>query len=499
MKLGRSSGLLLHITALPSPYGVGDLGHSAYRFADALEHAGQSWWQVLPIGPAGYGYSPYSGISTFAGAPLLISPELLAEEGLLCTDDLANPPSLLDNAVDYPNALLWKNSLLDRAFARFKSRAYPDDFGSFCRAESYWLHHYAAFATLRHHYNTPWPQWPAVHRMDVAQAVHYARTRQTDLWEAAHFRQYTLHKQWQRLRAYCRNKGIRIIGDMPIYVSHDSADVWAAQDQYHLDAAGNPVFVGGVPPDFFSETGQRWGNPLYRWDIMRQRNFDWWQNRFRRACSLFDLIRLDHFRGFAGYWEIPASEETAVRGRWADGPGAALFDQLKSTDGTLPVIAEDLGVITEDVRMLMHRFNIPGMAVLQFAFDGDKANPHLPHNYHDHLAAYTGTHDNDTLVGWLNSALEEERARACQYLKLTKRNVCWQAIRTMMASGAGLVITPVQDVLGLGSDARMNTPGTVVGNWQWRMRADETDLLLSETGARLQTLTVEHARGPKAL
>ena len=494
MDFDRASGLLLHITSLPSPFGIGDLGPDALRFADALAHAGQRWWQVLPIGPVGYGYSPYSGTSSFAGASLLISPQDLVAEGLLEPGDVAGGRTLPMGAVAYSRVTPWKSSLLSQAFARFRARPRPADFDRFCEAQSYWLDHYAAFSALRLHYGKPWTHWSATHRSNPGQALRFARMQLADHWEAARFKQYIFEKQWQRLRAYCHKRGIRIIGDMPIYVSHDSADVWAAQDQYHLDSTGNPTLVGGVPPDFFSAAGQRWGNPLYRWSVMERRGFDWWQKRFRRALALFDVIRLDHFRGFAGSWEIPASEETAVHGRWVRGPGASLFEHLARTNESLPIVAEDLGVITDDVRELMRQFGFPGMAVLQFAFDSGDTNPYLPHNYKPKVVAYTGTHDNDTLIGWLAGASAPERAFAERYLRLTRGNEHWQSVGALMASSACLVITPVQDVLGLGSAARMNTPGTVGDNWQWRMGPRDLDALLGEAGARLRKLCRRHGR-----
>ena len=474
------------------------MGPAALRFADALARTGQRWWQVLPVGPVGYGFSPYSGTSTFAGASLLISPEHLSAKGLLSRKDLAGSPGFPDDAVDYARVIPWKASLLQTAFERFRTRPRPSDYDDFCRKQSYWLDHYAAFSALRMQYGTPWTQWPAPHRTNLTRAVRYAQTHLAEHWEAARFRQYIFEAQWQRLRAQCRTRDVHIIGDMPIYVAHDSADVWAAQDQFRLDASGAPTVVGGVPPDFFSTTGQRWGNPLYRWDEMERRGFSWWKLRLKRALSLFDVIRLDHFRGFAGYWEIPASEETAVRGRWVPGPGTRLFNHLARIKHPLPFIAEDLGIITDDVRALMHQFALPGMAVLQFAFDSSDSNPYLPHNYQQNLVAYTGTHDNDTMVGWLKAAPESERAFASRYLELAKGAVHWQSVRTLMASKANLVVTPVQDVLGLGTEARMNTPGTVGANWHWRMRPHDLDALVGEAGMHLKALTRQHGRANAA-
>jgi len=496
MMLDRASGLLLHISSLPSPYGIGDLGPVAYRFVDLMVQSKQRWWQVLPVGPVGYGFSPYSGTSSFAGASLFISPELLVENGLLHTDDLLHVPAFPAGTVDYPRVIAWKSALLSKAFERFQKRPQPPDFASFCEKKAYWLDHYAAFYALGLRYGRPWIQWPAVYRSDPLAGFHHARKHLAHQWESARFRQYVFDKQWHRLRAYCHDRGVQLIGDMPIYVSHDSADVWNAQNQFQLDTRGNPVKVGGVPPDFFSATGQRWGNPLYRWDIMEAQGFGWWQDRLRRACELFDIIRLDHFRGFAGYWEIPASEETAVRGRWVKGPGTCLFDQLTRVAPSLPFIAEDLGVITDDVRMLMHTLGVPGMAVLQFAFDGDASNPYLPHNYPEQIVAYTGTHDNDTLMGWLKSTSEVEKGFCKEYLGLSPGQEHWQAIDTLMASRARTIITPIQDILGLDSEARMNTPGTVGDNWRWRMHPKDMDVLQMLLETNLRKLTLKHGREP---
>ena len=496
MELGRSSGLLLHITSLPTPFGIGDLGPSAYRFADALAKARQRWWQVLPIGPTGFGYSPYSGRSTFAGTSLMISPELLASDGLLSRSDLQDAPAFPDDLVDYSRAVAWKSRLLARAFTRFKSRTRPADYDDYCKAQSYWLDHYASFSALRQHYGDAWPNWPSKHRSDMTRALKFARNKLSARWEAVRFEQYAFEKQWQRLRAYCHQHGIRILGDMPIYVAHDSADVWGTQHQFFLDGAGYPTRVGGVPPDFFSETGQRWGNPLYRWDDMAQDDFAWWRDRFRRTCALFDAIRLDHFRGFESYWSIPASSTTAIKGRWVRGPGKALFNSLASVHEALPIIAEDLGVITDEVRALMDAFAIPGMSVLQFAFDSGDANPYLPHNCREYQVAYTGTHDNDTFMGWLSSAPPQQRRFAAQRLNLVPGQEHWNAIRALMRSRAGLVMTPVQDVLGLDTHARMNTPGTIGNNWQWRMQVHDFDALQGAVGERLAHYTKRHGRAP---
>ena len=488
------SGLLLHPTSLPSPYGIGDLGPAAYRFVDALAKAGQRWWQLLPTSPVGYGYSPYSGRSSFAGTRLLISPDLLFQSSLVDAAELKGPESLPTTRVAYPEVIAWKSALLEKAYARFQSQEPPATFEQFCERESYWLEKYAAFRALGDRFGRPWTQWPVAHRTRPARAVEYAKQHLRASFDVTCFAQYIFDQQWCKLREYAHERGVQMVGDLPIYVAHDSSDVWSAQEQFHLDDLGRATLVGGVPPDYFSATGQRWGNPLYRWDVMEQHGFGWWKDRMRRALGLFDVVRLDHFRGFAGYWAIPADEETAVRGQWEQGPGSTLFTSLFNGNDPLPLVAEDLGVITDDVRELMRTLDVPGMAVLQFAFDTDQNNPYLPHNYQESLVAYTGTHDNDTFMGWLKRVPPEERSFAQRYLGLTPGNEHWESINALMASRARAVVTPVQDLLGLGNEARMNTPGTVGGNWEWRMREEDLDLLSGPCGERLGQITEQHHR-----
>ncbi len=509
MDLPRSSGLLLHVTSLPSPFGIGDLGPTAYRFVDLLAGSAQRVWQMLPVVPVAYSYSPYASPSTFAGNPMLISPERLLEAGLLHPDEVAEPPSLPDHAVAFEKVIPYKLTLLERAFERFEAGGDAVDrqaFAQFCKDNADWLDDYALFMALKEiHPDVSWTAWPPpLARRDpdtLARArTHYARAARRHM-----FWQYLFDRQWAALHSYCREKGIAILGDLPIYVAHDSADVWAHPKLFFLDETGNPTVVAGVPPDYFSETGQRWGNPIYRWDVMQDNGFAWWTQRLQKALSLFDTIRLDHFRGFAAYWEVPADEETAINGRWVDAPGTAIFEQLQANLGPLPILAENLGIITDDVVALMKRFDFPGMAVLQFAFGGDADGEHLPHNYPTALVAYTSTHDNDTLVGWWNNdqstlgaeAVARERAYALQYLNLDPddmQDLHWRCIRVLMASSASLVVTPVQDVLGLDSRARMNTPGTVGGNWGWRLLPDQFDHLAGEPAARLRALTQIYGR-----
>ncbi|MDX1546109.1 MAG: 4-alpha-glucanotransferase [Rhodothermales bacterium] len=504
MNLPRSSGVLMHVTSLPSPFGIGDFGPQAYRFADWLAAAGQRVWQVLPLVPVGYGDSPYSSPSTFAGNPLLISPEGLRDDGLLDDADLDARPDFPEAAVDFEAVRAFKYGLLTRAFERFEAQA-PEDarraFDAFRQEHAAWLGDYALFMALReHHGEAAWTDWPAPLVRRDPDALAAARREHAEAARRHAFWQYLFDHQWSALHAYCAERGLRILGDLPIYVAHDSADTWGNPELFFLDDHGRPSVVAGVPPDYFSETGQRWGNPIYRWSVMRERDFRWWTQRLRRALALFDVVRLDHFRGFAAYWEIPAEEETAVHGRWVEAPGEAFFEHLRQTLGGLPLLAEDLGTIDDAVRGLMRRFGLPGMAVLQFAFGGDVTSDYLPHNFRRRLVAYTGTHDNDTFAGWWAretgtqeaEAAARERAFARRYLALGDDDaVHWAAIRALAASVADVAIVPVQDVLGLGSEARMNTPGSDRENWAWRLRPGQ---LTDAHGERLRALTRLYGR-----
>jgi len=495
----RVSGLLLHITSLPSPYGIGDLGSAAYRFADFLTRTNQRLWQVLPLGPVGFGASPYSSTSTFAGNPLLISPEPLLEHGLLTEDDLAPLAALPTDYVDYEQVEAQKLAVLRTAFERFeadRSVVSETALEQFRADQASWLDDYALYAALKEaHDGAPWPDWEApLARRDPdalarARETHDAAVRRHVFW------QYLFHRQWTALQSYCHARGIRLFGDLPIYVAHDSADVWAHQELFHLDEAGQPTVVAGVPPDYFSPEGQLWGNPIYRWDRMADRGYRWWTDRLRRTLERVDLVRLDHFRGFDAYWQVPAEADTAVNGEWVDGPGVPFFETLAEELGELPVVAEDLGVITDSVEALRDELGFPGMAVLQFAFEDDPSNPFLPHNYRRTLVAYPGTHDNNTTVGWWTEDLSDDEARAFarDYLHLddTDAGVHRQALRVLMASVADRVVTPLQDVLGLGAEARMNVPGRPSGNWRWRYTPDQ---LTEEAETMLSTLTRIYGR-----
>jgi len=484
----RSSGLLLHVTSLPSRFGIGDLGPEARRFVDILAETGQTWWQLLPVCPAGLGDSPYASPSSFAGNPLLISSELLAEDGWVTELEIDSYPAYSPGIVDYPSVATYKSKLLKQAFSRFIRQPRVEDFQAFVNREADWLLPYAAFRARKlKHQDKIWTGWPTHDRTSPNK-----ESLNPDLPELQFylFEQFIFDSQWRNLCDYCRKRNVKIMGDLPIYVAHDSADVWASPELFQLDDAGEPLVVAGVPPDFFSNTGQRWGNPIYRWEVMAERGFKWWIHRMKRAWSLYDSVRLDHFRGFAGYWEIPATEETAVHGRWVRGPGQIFFDQLESEFGPLPVIAENLGVITPDVVELMENNSFPGMAVIQFGFDAGMDNPHLPHNYQPNQCVYTGTHDNDTLRGWWDALSGHERAFAGEYLQIeSDENICPKAIERCLASDADLVITPVQDVLGLDGHARMNFPGTAFGNWRWRLSPRQQTELREKFGRWLHDST----------
>ena len=496
--LTRTSGLLCHVTSLPSPYGVGDLGPGAERFVRALAAAGQGVWQVLPLVPTGLGDSPYASPSTFALNPSLVSPERLLADGLLAEADLADAPAFPDDHVDFGAVAPFKERLLAAAFERFEAEGRAElrrAFETFAAREADWLDDYALFVALKEaHDGAPWAEWPAALAAREPDALRTARGVHARRIERARFAQFVLDRKWAAVRAEAERAGVEILGDLPIYVALDSADVWADRALFDLDADGRPTAVAGVPPDYFSETGQRWGNPLYRWETMRDNGFAWWRRRLRRTLALVDRVRLDHFRGFEAYWAVPAEEETAIHGAWVEGPGDALFEAFEAEFGApLPILAEDLGLITDEVRQLMARHDLPGMAVLQFAF-GDPDSDYLPHRYRRRLAAYTGTHDNDTFAGWWeDGASADEAAFATRYLGLdaTTEPAHRAAVCAVWASVADLAVVPVQDVLGLGSEARMNTPGAEAGNWGWRMTPAQLDALpldwlrsLSETYGR---------------
>jgi 4-alpha-glucanotransferase len=473
MKFERSSGLLLHPTSLPGSYGIGEIGPSAKQWIDFLDQAGCGLWQVLPLGPTGYGDSPYQCFSAFAGNPYLISVEALLEEGLLTDADLGDMPEFPEDRVDFGSLIPWKIHILDRAYQRFKEQ--KDQhllslYEAFQETHANWLPDFCLFMALKESYGGgSWVEWPEPVRDRLPAALEQSRQANTEAIERQTFRQFIFFKQWEEIKRYTSEKKILIIGDIPIFVAHDSADVWANPDLFYLDRKGKPTVVAGVPPDYFSETGQLWGNPLYRWDIHKERGYKWWLERFKAVLNLVDIVRLDHFRGFAGYWEIPGEAPTAQIGRWVPGPGADLFQVVRNTLGSLPIIAEDLGVITPDVTQLREQFELPGMKILQFAFVSDAYDPFLPHNYEKNCVVYTGTHDNDTARGWYERVLEEEKHAYRRYFDRDGTNVAWDLIRGVWSSVAVFGLAPMQDFLDLGNEARMNYPGNPSGNWTWRM------------------------------
>jgi 4-alpha-glucanotransferase len=471
----RTSGVLLPIPCLPSGFGIGDLGPCAYRFADYLHAAGQRVWQILPLNPTtpAYQHSPYHGASAFACNPLLISPEHLAAEGLLDRDELPSH-EFPEGRVDYAAVAPEKKRLLDKACAQFKQRKPGEDYARFCAENDAWLDDFTLFTALSTRYpDVMWNRWPHDVQQRHPEALARLRAELGDRLEDLKIVQYFFFRQWVGLRAYCREKGIRIFGDLPIYVPFHSADVWAHPRLFKLDETGSPLAVSGVPPDYFSTGGQLWGHPVYRWDAHRETRYEWWIRRFARNLALFDYVRIDHFRGLVAYWEVPAGEPTAVNGRWLQTPAEDFFNELRHRFVCLPLIAEDLGVITADVRETMQRFGFPGMRVLMFGFSEDPAtNVNAIHNIIENCVVFTGTHDNNTVKGWLESeasALEKRRLGQTIGREPAVDGLHWDMIRLAMMSPARMCITPVQDLLGLGSEARINTPGRWEGNWQWRM------------------------------
>lgn len=468
----RYSGILLHPSSLPSRGGIGDLGPAAYEFVDFLAAARQSLWQVLPLGPLGYGNSPYSAISAFAGNPLLVSLERLAEHGWIDRGRLATLPEH-DGNVDYDRVRATKHVLTREAAKNFvdsATGASRDRFRAFCEANAWWLDDYVLFSVLRRCYPLgAWNQWPREMKLRQPEALQPVRKAFADEMEVTRAVQFAFYEQWRALRVACRARGIRIVGDVAIFVSYDSADVWTHPEIFQLDRNLEPEVVAGVPPDAFSATGQRWGNPLYRWDVLKARGYDWWVQRMRWALEMCDIVRLDHFRGFEQYWEIPASEPTAIHGRWVDGPKGDLFLTVRQKLGGLPLIAEDLGLITPEVHALRERLQIPGMKVMQFGFGNPGAHIYLPHRYEANCVVYTGTHDNDTTLGWWqHGATDYERHAVDEYLGHHPDGVQWAFIRAAEMSPAQYCIIPLQDVLGLGSEARFNVPSRPEGNWAWR-------------------------------
>ena len=489
----RRAGVLLHPTSLPSRFGIGDLGPAAFEFVDYLNRARQSLWQVLPLGPTGFGDSPYASPSAFAGNPLLIAPEPLLADGLLSQDELQELAALPAEQVDFGRLQPLKHRALELAFERGRDRLGPT-LDSFRRAHADWLDDYALFSALRDEIGAAWTDWDPPLRARDPVALAAARERLATRVEYHEFGQYLFLTQWTALRDRARQLGIAIVGDIPVFVAHDSADVWAHQHLFKLDASGQPVVVAGVPPDYFSAVGQLWGNPLYDWEAMAAEGYAWWIARFRHLLELVDLVRIDHFRGFEAAWEVPAQATTAIHGEWVRGPGEAVFTAIGNAlgGGQPPVVAEDLGLITDEVRALLKATRFPGMKVLQFAFGGGADNPYLPHNYLDpNCVVYTGTHDNDTTRGWLTTASEHEREHLARYLGPESPHTAEELMRLALSSTANTAIVPLQDVLDLGSEARVNTPGAPQGNWAWRVRADQLDPSRADC---LAEMTLTYAR-----
>lgn len=479
MTFKRSSGILLHPTSLPGPYGIGDLGPSAYKFVDFLADAGCKLWQVLPLGPTGYGDSPYQCFSAFAGNPYLISPELLLNDGLLAEGDFADMPVWDASHVDFGRLFAWKPQLLDKAYYRFKNLANNDihkEFETFCSENNYWLSDFALFMAIKDaNGGVAWNEWPEPQRNRQPEAIERASQEYSTSVEKQKFRQFLFFRQWYTLYQYVHQRGIQIIGDIPIFVSMDSSDAWANPGLFYLDDAGKPTVVAGVPPDYFSPTGQLWGNPLYDWNKHKATGYQWWIERISTTLKTVDIVRIDHFRGFAGYWEIPGGSKTAEYGRWAPGPGAGLFNAIRAGLGDLPIIAEDLGEITPDVVELRDMFGLPGMKIYQFAFN-NPADPFLPHMYVRNCVSYTGTHDNDTALGWYMTATQNEKDFYHRYTNRDASDVAGDMIRAVWGSVSVFALAPIQDFLRLGPEARMNFPGKTGGFWSWRM----TDNDLSE-------------------
>ncbi len=513
MLVPRASGILLHPTSLPGKFGIGDLGQAAYDFVDFLAAAHQSLWQVLPLGPTGYGDSPYQCFSAFAGNPLLVSPDLLVTDGLLTQDDLAAAPEFSAERVEYGPVIEFKNALLKKAYENFKTdvtESLATEFATFCQNANSWLHDYALFRSCKDaHEGKEWTKWDSHLRAREPNALHFWNENHGDEISAHKFYQFLFFKQWVNLAGYANERGIKIIGDVPIFVAHDSADVWANPHLFDLAADGTPYQVAGVPPDYFSETGQLWGNPLYRWDVLAATGYQWWIERVRATLAQVDILRLDHFRGFEKYWAVPASEKTAINGKWVAAPGAELFTALQKALGKdLPIIAEDLGLITKAVHALRDQFGFPGMRILQFAFGADEqADEFKPFNFPQNCVVYTGTHDNDTTVSWFTSAdegdttlsweeINAERTYVLKYLGTDGTEINWDMIRLALASVARIAITPLQDLLGVGAEGRMNVPSRESGNWGWRFQAEA---LTKEIGERFGEMTKVYGRKPKVV
>ncbi len=496
MAFERASGILLHPTSLPGPYGIGEIGPQAYAWVDWLAEAGCGLWQILPLGPTSYGDSPYQCFSAFAGNPYLVSCAALLDQGLLSETDLEDMPVFSPDRVDFGAIYHWKLKVLDRAYRNFVSIAGEIEihaFREFREQQGAWLEEFALFMALKDlHAGRPWWEWSAEYRMRERDALVQAREAQQETIERHGFQQYLFFRQWLALKEHANRKGLQIIGDIPIFVAYDSSDVWANPELFALEPDGSLQVQAGVPPDYFSETGQLWGNPLYRWDVHSRSGYRWWVDRMRSVLSLVDIVRLDHFRGFYDYWEIPGNAKTAIDGRWVPGPGEEFFVRIRQALGELPIIAEDLGYLHPGVYDLRDQLGLPGMKILVFAFGDEHANLFLPHNYIPHSVVYTGTHDNDTTLGWYRRVGKGERNFARRYLARDGKDISWDLIRAAWSSVSVFAVAPLQDVLSLGNEARMNLPGTLgTHNWTWRVRAEA---LSEEVKARLQEINLLYQR-----
>jgi 4-alpha-glucanotransferase len=496
----RSSGVLLHPTSFPGRYGIGDLGDEAYRWVDFLAETDQQLWQFMPLGPTGYGDSPYYNLSAFAGNAMLISPDLLAVEGFLTSEDLAQVPDFPHDRVDFGPVIEYKKKLLARSFELFEANATAEQLQgmeAFSRANANWLPDFTLFMALKdYHGGRVWNSWETpIARHEPAAIKEWGEKLAREVRYYT-FLQYQFSRQWLSVKSYANAKGIKLIGDIPIFVAYDSSEVWSHSGLFYLDEARNPTHVAGVPPDYFSATGQRWGNPLYKWDEMAKVNYRWWVDRFRKTFEMVDIVRIDHFRGFAGYWAVPAEEETAIKGEWRKGPGAAVFEAVQAELGECAIIAEDLGLVTPDVSALRDTLGYPGMKIVQFAFSDDSTNTFLPHNHIPNCVTYTGSHDNDTAKGWYEKASEEEQHKARLYTNSNGIDFSWDLIRYTFGSVANMAIVPLQDILNLGSEARMNFPGKPYGNWSWRYVPEHLSV---EVRMRLKLVTQLFARDAESV
>jgi 4-alpha-glucanotransferase len=498
MQFERSAGILLHPTSLPGKYGIGDLGNEAYKFVDFLVEAGQKLWQVFPLGPTGYGDSPYQCFSAFAGNPLLISPDKLIEQKLLKDSDIKNFPD--SERIDYGNVINFKKELLSKAYNNYKSnsQSIEKEFKVFIEEQNSWLEDYSLFMAAKDFHNgASWNEWDKELILREENSLIFWKEKLHDEIQYHKFVQFLFFSQWKELKIYANEKGIKIIGDMPIFIAYDSSDLWSNKELFTVDETGMLTFVAGVPPDYFSATGQLWGNPLYKWEMMEKDDFLWWRKRFKALLELVDVIRIDHFRGFEAYWKIPGDAKTAQTGKWTKAPGEKLFDTVKKYLGDLPILAEDLGVITPPVEALRDKFNFPGMKVLQFAFGKGMETKFLPHNFVPNCIVYTGTHDNDTTRAYFEKEKEKQSdivEHAQKYLNYSGNELVFELVRNAYASVAVIVIIPMQDVLNLGGEARMNFPSTLGGNWSWRFNWNQVDKNLAE---KYNDLTVLYERPPE--